>query len=213
MFIDISQQHRKSNTSNNEYQQLYNQAVAPFIEDWEFVYTDGSKSDTSTTFAVTNRLGVTIAVYSLPSYCSVFTAEAAALLEAVLFASHNLKKPVICCDSKSAIEAVFNQSNDTPIITKIRNILYQFMNHIKIMWVPAHIGIQGNEIADRRAKEACRQPLHVYNFFTKRDIYNYIINYTSDKVLINGAILITIIKILTPLGRRRFIQRTLIATI
>uniref|UniRef100_A0A0K8VY27 Putative RNA-directed DNA polymerase from transposon X-element n=1 Tax=Bactrocera latifrons TaxID=174628 RepID=A0A0K8VY27_BACLA len=168
--ITTSQQHRKQSTSNNEYQQLHNRALEHYNKTWEVVYTDGSKSDTGTAFAVTNKLGSTIAVYSLPPYCSVFTAEAAAILEAVLFASRNGKKTVICTDSKSAIDAIFNQSNCIPMIQKIRNIIMQHSNAIKIMWVPAHIGIRGNETADRRAKAACCEPLYISEHFTDKDI-------------------------------------------
>ncbi|XP_054746199.1 uncharacterized protein LOC129250617 [Anastrepha obliqua] len=79
--------HHKNKTSSNEYQQIFREALQPYNEGWEIIYTDGSKSDTSTTFAVTNTLGATITVGALPTYCSAFTAEVAALHEEVLYAS------------------------------------------------------------------------------------------------------------------------------
>ena len=62
------------------------------------------------------------------------------------------------CDSESAIEAVnkvvFNNCPDTFI--KLRNLLYQLKVLsvcVKLINVPAHIGIFGNYMAGQKAKE------------------------------------------------------------
>ncbi|CAD7001842.1 unnamed protein product, partial [Ceratitis capitata] len=81
-FINTLQHHLKNATSNSEYHQLHNEILDHHQIGWDVLYTDGSKSNTGTAFPVTNILGATIAAYSLPSYCSAFTAVAAALLEA-----------------------------------------------------------------------------------------------------------------------------------
>lgn len=70
--------------NNTEYVWLY-KGIQSYRDDWEFIITDGSKSDTYTSFALANKIGVTIAAFVLSSHCSVFTPEAATLLEAVLF--------------------------------------------------------------------------------------------------------------------------------
>ena len=167
-------------TSNTEYVQIYKETIQPYTADWEFIFTDGSKSDTSTTFALTNKIGVTIAVFVLPLYCSIFTAETAAILEAVFFASSNGKKTIICSDSKSAINVILNQSNYSPLITKIKTLIYKYNDIIKIMWTPGHAGIQGNEVADNWAKETNKKLLHASPYFTTKDIKNYVKQHITD---------------------------------
>uniref|UniRef100_W8BNQ0 Putative RNA-directed DNA polymerase from transposon X-element n=1 Tax=Ceratitis capitata TaxID=7213 RepID=W8BNQ0_CERCA len=162
--------HPKENTSACVYRQLYLEATEFLRTDWEFLFTDGSRYDTSTSFAVANELGVTIIVGALPNYCSVYTAESAALLEAVRFASTNVKKYVICSDSKSTIDAVFNNTSDSYITSSIRDILWQNKNSIKIMWVPGHVGIKGNEYADQRAKAGGSEPIHLFDYIIEKDI-------------------------------------------
>uniref|UniRef100_A0A0K8VQJ3 RNase H type-1 domain-containing protein n=1 Tax=Bactrocera latifrons TaxID=174628 RepID=A0A0K8VQJ3_BACLA len=169
----------KYSTSSNEYKQMFNAVLESLNDDWNVYYTDGSKSNTSTTFAVTNQLGGTIMVGSMPSYCSVFTAEAAAIFKAVQFASRMGNKCIICTDSRSAIEAIFNTNNE-PLISNIRSMLLQSSNCIKIMWVPSHIGIHGIEIADKKAKEASKQPLHFFDYFTDKDIRRLVETYVNE---------------------------------
>ena len=44
--------------------------------------------------------------------------------------------------------------NKHPIITQILDLIQQSSIELTICWVPSHSGIQGNEIADKLAKEA-----------------------------------------------------------
>ena len=48
-----------------------------------------------------------------------------------------------------------NHKNET--IMKIRSILIQNPNKLKIMWIPSHVGIIGNEKADEAATSATKQ--------------------------------------------------------
>jgi len=45
----------------------------------KWLYTDGSKSDATTTFAVVDQLGLIVSYGQLPHHFSVFTAEAVAI--------------------------------------------------------------------------------------------------------------------------------------
>ena len=63
---------------------------------------------------------------------------------------------IIFTDSLSAMQALDNQETDNPLTTKL---LYKLSgicenDDVVFCWLPSHIGIRGNEEADKAAKEA-----------------------------------------------------------
>lgn len=149
------------------------------VKNWKFLYTDASKTDNSTSFAVINSNGGTIAVGSCQQYCSVYTAEALAVLHAVNYGAINQNKYIICTDSSSTISALKNASNKSNIIIKIRNKLVHHKNAIKVMWVPGHAGIPGNENADSRAKAATNEPLMHFDALERIDVKKWANNFIN----------------------------------
>ena len=124
------------------------------------IFTDGSKSAEGVGFAIVSDI-LTLKK-KLPLCISVFTAELYAILTAlkqiVLLDEKNF---VIFSDSQSALKAlnVFNSFN--PLINEILEwliLIKRKRKNVKFCWVPAHVGVSGNESADELAKFAHIKP-------------------------------------------------------
>lgn len=95
----------------------------------------------------------------MSSNASIFSAECAALEDAVEFALANKDHSfIIFTDSHSVLYSLqycqMNVQTNTSIL-KIKKTYNEHAN-IKFFWVPSHIGISGNDKADELAKMATR---------------------------------------------------------
>ena len=72
----------------------------------------------------------------------------------------NFKKVVFLVDSKSAIQKITSQNaSESATVTDIRNslkLLTKINKKIHFQWVPSHIGLSGNELADNLAKKGTK---------------------------------------------------------
>ncbi|KPJ09191.1 RNA-directed DNA polymerase from mobile element jockey [Papilio machaon] len=146
--------------TNNKFQNYIHQNWSNHI----LIYTDASKlsPDGCVGAACWVPRYKIILKFKCPPESSVFTGEATALLEAILFAhSHNLKQTVILTDSLSCLMSIkenpFRSKSRFPIILKIREALLSCNQKgltIILVWIPSHSGIPGNETVDSCAKLA-----------------------------------------------------------
>ena len=121
--------------------------------DYQHRYTDGSLS----------RFGTGIGIHDsesdislrLPNQCSVFSAEAAAILIAT--ATPSSKPLLILSDSASVLAAIQSQA---PKHAWIQAIIQCSLPSTVFMWIPGHCNIAGNNIADRLAGAGHSGPLH-----------------------------------------------------
>ena len=67
----------------------------------------------------------------------------------------NLSKVIIFSDSLSVLQSINNSKLDNSVIQDIILRLHN-MSHKQIIfcWLPSHVGIRGNEKADKAAKSA-----------------------------------------------------------
>ncbi len=144
----------------NEYN-LYN--VQKYINEYYSyvqIYTDASKS-------LDNKIGV---AFTVPEFhlsvrkrtseeLSVYTGEMIALLLAIRWIEEiRPLKSVICSDSCASLASLlYSHSESRPdILMGIMQTLYRIQMMgitVVFLWVPAHIGIQGNETADKKQKQ------------------------------------------------------------
>lgn len=119
------------------------------------LFTDGSFQSGRTAYSVVEQKSdfslQTIHQSRLPDNCGIFIAEIAAIKYAVTYAAGLGQKPLICTDSLSAVKALRRNKNNfnANIITGSDPAV-----SVQIMWIPSHIGIPGNECADKAAKNA-----------------------------------------------------------
>ena len=63
----------------------------------------------------------------------------------------------IISDSLSSLQAIQNVITDHPLLIEIYQKLIEINHqnsHVYFLWVPSHVGIPGNEMADKGAQEA-----------------------------------------------------------
>lgn len=125
------------------------------------IYTDGSKKDDIVGFSVCIPSMDLSFKFRIPDYLNVFTAELVAIFYAFKWCSNHkdVKDVVIFSDSLSALRALegFKEKGRFDLLNKIHclyNNLFAGGRDIWVSWVPAHVGVEGNERADILAKES-----------------------------------------------------------
>jgi ribonuclease HI len=132
-----------------EHQQTHSQSVP--------VYTDGSKSERGVGWAAVFPTSTVRG--KLPDQASIFTAELSAIISTL---ENILDQPqtnyIIYSDSRSSLQALQHIYSDQPLIQKAHQLLhvlhFERSCDVEFCWVPAHVGVSGNETADCEAKEA-----------------------------------------------------------
>jgi len=158
MKIDTDLSHLIQKKSQNElvikqtalcHMEKYNQYTA--------IYTDGSKEQEKTACAFVTAEHVS--TYRLPDESDIIEAE----LQAIVMAGQHLvdhpdiKKAVLFTDSLTALNLLStSQQHDYALYTNeimlSNRRLQSNGTDLVLVWVPAHVGIPGNEAADQQAK-------------------------------------------------------------
>jgi|UniRef100_A0A2S2QP38 ribonuclease HI len=160
----------KNNTPHSLIINTFNEIINTKFKNYYHFYTDASKTTNETGFAITHRNENSL--HKLDPLSNIYTAETFAILEATLTAlSSNHDKILILSDSMSAVTSIANVHTKCNLAQSIQNIILSTDKSIKLMWVPSHIGIPGNELADELAMKAASSPdTKIYPIVTYDDV-------------------------------------------
>ncbi|GAB0086495.1 uncharacterized protein DMENIID0001_132770 [Sergentomyia squamirostris] len=127
------------------------------------IYTDGSKGGNGVGAAYWDSTFDFSEEKSLRPENSIFTAELVAIrmaLQRSRTTVANGRNVCVMSDSLSSLQALQSSIKEVEVPTLIADIfteidlLYQTGRSVRLMWVPSHVGIVGNERADRCARHA-----------------------------------------------------------
>ncbi|GBN65756.1 hypothetical protein AVEN_24895-1 [Araneus ventricosus] len=145
----------KSDSNNSVLISLFNQH-RQFYQSYQPVFTDGSKS--------LNHVGCAfftnghIISYKLDFLTSIFSSEITAVYFALKYIDvHEIRKSILYTDSMSFLESLRSSSTRNPLIKEVKDFYRHLLSkgaRILFSWVPSHVGITGNELADKSAKSA-----------------------------------------------------------
>ncbi|KAL9875763.1 uncharacterized protein ACN427_013795 [Glossina fuscipes fuscipes] len=169
--------HKKEDTPNYVFRNLIAEKTQVLESTgWNLLYTDGSKSfGLPPACAEVDATGRILLNHIFHESASTFTTEAKAILHAANLTHKSKLKTVIVADSLSVLQAIRNPSTSRwSTINKLRNIITTPDGKIKMLWVPIHIGLLGNEQADRAAMYAASSLLIMKDVMEKLDLQRYI---------------------------------------
>ena len=142
---------------------------------YEQIYTDGSKDGKKVAAAAV--LDGELYQFRLPDNASSFSAELKALDLALSHIQQDAYwRYIIFTDSLSAMQALENERTDNPLIVTLLDKISEVCTNADLVfcWLPSHIGISGNEEADKAAKEALS--LDVLPFKVSFSDFKHLIN-------------------------------------
>ena len=168
IMFDISQScFKKEQTSETVLRKEFQQLRERYNSYFE-AYTDGSKSEHKVAAAAFfTKDPDNPKTTRLRDGSSVFNAE----LEGILLALKKfltLSQPknfILYTDSLSAVESLRNKTFKIENVKRFYNLLKKIppQTQLVIAWVPSHVGISGNEKADRLAKAALTSNLAAHS--------------------------------------------------
>ena len=88
-------------------------------------------------------------------------AELHAINEGLQYFKMKIKDVYVLVDSRSSLEALQSRRYDNDIISACKQVIIEIQEknfQVRFIWIPSHVGIHFNEVADDLAKRAAKQP-------------------------------------------------------
>ncbi|GBN60052.1 RNA-directed DNA polymerase from mobile element jockey [Araneus ventricosus] len=150
------------------------------------IATDASKGEEGVSLAALNITYNRTLTLKLHPMNSVFTAEGCAILIAIeRFIQEADKSYILCSDSLSVLKSLESLHRKSPTISlQIGSAIIRAIPRstaIKLVWVPAHVGITINEQADEAARAARISDVNIYPCISTEDLRKVIFRVQADQ--------------------------------
>ena len=164
---------KKGEISPEEFRSLALERIASY-RGFTCTYTDGSKTDTGVGCAFVS--GNDMRSFVLPPQATVFTAELVAIFRALCFIQiSSSPRHVIFTDSLSSLFLIraFNPSHQIAqdIVLRLSSLEREGKT-VVFCWIPSHIGVKGNDLADQAAKRAAQGEYSRFFPLPARDLFS-----------------------------------------
>ena len=162
--IDLSlTEYNKSSTQHQKYIEQYHQIIFLKYKEHVKIFTDGSKSnDSVASAAVPITMEIDEKHEKLQPNASIFSAETKAIDLALKMINKSSEKSfLILTDSLSCVKAIQSYDTPNPQILKLKLNIHSILQrgvNVTFLWIPSHVGIDGNDMADEYAKEGLKLP-------------------------------------------------------
>jgi ribonuclease HI len=105
------------------------------------------------------------------SQATIFCAEQEAIIKAI-YISKGKRATVVATDSLSTMMAVEGTRWTKILKTKrIKDRLNQEKQRVKLIWIPSHSEIKGNEKADEGAKSVLEEDINDQELYSPQNVY------------------------------------------
>lgn len=152
----------KKNMNQDEIRSIALEEIKTKYKNHYRIYTDASKQNQECSIGIYDSRKKQSISSKLSNSVSIMSAEINAIMVAVNYIIfHQIQNAVIFTDSKSSCLYIKKHQKLNKYNEVISNIT-RLNKHCTIQWVPAHVGLVGNEKADQLAKDALIQSEQIH---------------------------------------------------